>query len=178
MAVRVDWVAYYKQFAVAHGGNPVVMRKAPGSRTAGGMLLFPDGWRYGPEPHGPEMPPENETKQLQLIRMYWNIRRRVIQYELRQAREEIERLVDMQQKCSVTLMVPEEVIIEDEQGGRRRVVESRPVDFPAMIKRVRELAAELAECKRMLESPVIPEQVPVEFSAAVVLTELEDIEIP
>lgn len=88
--VQVDWRTYFKEFELAHGGNPVLH---------GNRLLYHDGWTYSAtDEAGPEWPPpEDEDERNSLIKVYWVKRRKIVQAEL-SALEKVAKGLDVMQQ--------------------------------------------------------------------------------
>ena len=68
---------------------------------------------------------------------------------------------------------------EDELGRMKRVIESRPVDFQALLQELEILQEDLKHCEQVLlhdKMPLATENPPsLSFNAAEVLTQLEDV---
>lgn len=141
--VRLDWRAYYREFALAHGGYPVVHK---------GRQLFADGWRYSLTDHaGPEWPPPDDPKELLQLRLaYWRRRltisanaAEVLGRKLR-AMEDVQRAKDLPlQQIAASL---------DPVTGLWRRIEGAcgEFDFASHRRRLEDLESDAATCRERL----------------------------
>lgn len=127
LKVTLDWKAYYKKFAEAHGGSPVVYK---------GRQYFRDGWSYALEDYaGPEWPPPEDKKVLLTIqRIYWYIRWNRARNELMLLRGRYDNLKGLQDNKSVPLQ--QVVVSKDAETKKisREVSDWSPAIFEHTIK--------------------------------------------
>lgn len=145
LQIKLDWLAYFREFCNVHGGDPV---------HHAGRLLFRDGWTYSATDHaGPEFPPPESDPQLvkHLKYQYWNIRRQAIRQELEQLKSTIGSLEEMQRSKSAPLQ--QVVISYDDKGKPRRG--AQPLDIAPLKIRLDLLEHAMVECLNEL-SNLIP----------------------
>jgi hypothetical protein len=175
--MKVDWKAYFREFSAVHGGEPILYLRNPESRRSG-YLLFPDGWMYSSwNVEGPEYPPPaDEKKHRALIRAYWTIRKGALEVEYDGLYYTTQSLMRAQQQRSARLQVPEIVVVEDDNGKRRKHRQSTGVDFHILLGRLSELVELIKVCKDKISKCEVPENFVEVFKPAALLTELQDIE--
>lgn len=172
--LRIDWKEYYREFQSIHGGPPVIYR-VDEETGKGGWLLFRDGWRYGRSPEGPEYPPENIDRQLEMIRAYWKIRLGVLKEEQVRLEGNIRELVQLQRGRSASLYMPFSYMEEDDTGKKVRRSGSKEIDFKELLNDLRMTAEEIWYGESSLENCAIPEIASNDFSPAAILAELDEI---
>lgn len=106
-SLSLNWLAYYKAFCSAHGGNPVEYK---------GRQLFADGWMYAIKDHaGPEWsPPVAQAELVYLQRAYWTIRIRALRQRTRFLRQAYDHLKRLQDQKNIPLQVT--VTYKNEDG--------------------------------------------------------------
>lgn len=173
--MNIDWEAYYKEFVAVHG-QPIPVRSKDGDKV--GWLLFPDGYRYGLKPEGPEMPPENEKRRLAYVRLYWTKRKQIITEELNTLLQDIRKLAELQANLSAPLMLSEARMAEDDDGKLRPVLVSSEVDWDLLFEKAQDLKQDLIECSRSLESykDMEPPEKPFLVNLAAVIANIEEIQ--
>lgn len=139
--IELDWVGYFKEFTIAHGGSPVPYK---------GRLLFQDGWTYSSTDHqGPEWPPPNNEVELrELQRAYWDYRRQVTEQELHD-RKCLQTYLDGLQNHKSMPLVQKVRVFDDET--QRTVIRSVVVDMGAIESEITWITQQLAECQSKLE---------------------------
>jgi len=175
--MNLNWQEYYARFSEIHGGEPIIYQQDR-ETGRGGYLLFSDGWMYArSDPSGPEYPPENDEDAIAKIKHYWRYRQAITHRAYKQAKEGLHQLVRLQQNKSAPLQLIEQTIVEDEDGkrtGSRNITVS--VDFQTELDKLRGLWYDLQRCKEKLIPLDIPGVLMLKFSAAGILTEIEEIE--
>lgn len=176
MNIKINWLAYFKEFSREHGGYPVVyMANKESSRS--GFLLFRDGWMYARQsPAGPEAAPVNDEDCLTKIRDYWTIRKSILDYQFADLKQRIKALATAQDLRSAPIMVTESVIDEDEEGNRSVRTQSLPVDFNVLVGQAKDYFYEIKECERELQNIRVPVPVAKDKVSAAVYAELDLLE--
>lgn len=107
--IELDWDAYFIEFQMQHGGEPVIHQ--PTRR-----LLFRDGWMYSAvDTRGPEWePPKDPPVLAQLLLDYWSTRRAIVWNRLESLRGQVAEFKEMQRLRSAPLQ--RRVVIVDENG--------------------------------------------------------------
>ena len=92
----LDWRAYWEQFKLEHGGDPV---------TRNGLVLFRDGWRYSLNGYrGPEHPPPADLDERRsLMTTYWRLFVALVRSQATAIREQVANLEKLQRSCSAPL---------------------------------------------------------------------------
>jgi len=175
--MKIDWLEYFREFSLMHGGNPIEHRKNPDVRKSG-FLLFPDGWMYSASNvTGPEYPPPiDKEEHIKLIRKYWTVRKEAWEVEYSRCKEVIRDTVATQRARSASLQTQVSIDMEDENGNRTRRREVHSIDFKDMLDRLRVISEEIKVCVSNLSSVIIPDNGHAEFSPASILAELEEID--
>lgn len=176
MNIKIDWLAYFKEFSRAHGGYPVVyMANKESSRS--GFLLFRDGWMYSRQgPAGPEVPPANDEDCRTKIRDYWTTRQRILEFQFDDLKQRVKALATAQDLRSAPIMVTESIVEEDEAGNRTIKTQSLPVDFNVLVGQAKDYFYEIKECERELQNIRVPVPVAKDKVSAAVYAELDVLE--
>lgn len=105
LGVIFDWRAYYVRFKEEHG-EPIAYK---------GRLLFPDGWMYSATNYaGPEWEPTKDKALLRIQqRVYWTLRRVLLQTELTRIVRVVAQLKQFQELKNVPL---QKVVLKKEGG--------------------------------------------------------------
>ncbi len=135
--VQLDWQAYFKEFCVLHGGDPVLYR---------GRLLFQDGWQYSSTDfRGPEWAPtKNQDELKQMQRSYWITRKAIVAPQIDDLKRAIESLEMAQRERSARLQ--QTSIYFDQESGKYAKA-TGPVSLDAMRSRLSWLEADLVMCE-------------------------------
>lgn len=138
---NLDWQAYFKEFCLAHGNNPIMF---------GGVLLFEDGWTYSAHDHsGPEWSPPKDVEELhQLMLAYWQRRRAIVQHEAKQLAQHIHHLEELQQSRKVPL---QQVIAWFDSEAKRWHKETGPLDLEGMRGRLQWLDDDVQMCEEKVK---------------------------
>lgn len=127
LKMSLDWREYYKSFAEAHGGTPIVHQE---------RQLFQDGWMYSLSSYsGPEWPPPEDPKELvKLQQVYWNTRWNRARIELEALKGRYEGLRGLQDNKSQPLQ--QTLLVKDPETGktRREVTPWNPKLFETLIR--------------------------------------------
>lgn len=144
LEVEIDWEAYFKSFAEAHGKWPVLYNNGTDD-----SLLFQDGWRYSAYSYdGPEYPPPTDKQQLDTLkRYYWERRYKIVRNEARELEIEITRLSNLQHSKNQPL--PQRVTYRDDEGHNK--VATSQINFRILNQRLDWLKADMIQCMKELK---------------------------
>lgn len=140
VSLELDWVQYFKDFCEAHGKYPVLH---------GGLLIFPDGWRYSSDDYmGPEYPPPNEKRVLsELQRAYYTRRHEIVRAEYLQLEQVIRDINSLQARKSVALSQR----ITYKGDDDKLVIGNQRIDLTMMRKRLEWLKEDVEACEKRLK---------------------------
>ena len=172
--LKLDWKAYFQEFCLAHGGDPLVYMENK-ETGLGGYLLFPDGWMYSRSDYsGPEYPPTSPEDARLKFNHYWSRRRDILLQELKDRLAQLEDLTLKQDRYSAPLVQRVEYRTEDDSGQTKLQVASEPLDLASQLAELRGLQAAYQECLSRLSQG--PEPTPaITRTTAVTLAELNSI---
>lgn len=139
--VTLDWREYFRVFSEAHGGNPVIWK---------GRQLWQDGWQYSATDYaGPEWPAPTDKAELKLLqRAYWSERKKIVEEQLKEVRQELDRL--KQAQCGRSVPLQQIVISTDAEGNR--TASRDHLDLGPLVEREDWLAKDVVDCRVRLEA--------------------------
>ena len=139
--VQLDWKAYYKNFSIAHGGDPIMY---------GGRQLFQDGWTYsGTDYAGPEWPPpSNKVLRTRLIRTYWEKRKEIVVQQEEYLRLRIEALEGMQSAKNQPL---QQVVRLWSDTEEKQVSQVGDINFDDLKEKLKFFQYAVQECQNKLQ---------------------------
>jgi hypothetical protein len=140
VSLELDWVQYFKDFCEAHGKYPVLH---------GGLLLFPDGWRYSPDDYmGPEYPPPKDKYSLFILqRAYYTRRLEIVRAECIQLEQVLKDIDSLQARKSVPLSQRVSYKGDDD----KLVIGNQRIDLTMMRKRLEWLRDDVDVCEKRLK---------------------------